>query len=390
MPIKGTFGISAIAVAIAMTGTAQAGDEFTISGRVQMDYATADADNADVEFSGSELRRARLGVKGKVGKTVEYKVEFNTNSSNEINVEDAYVQFKPEGSAWKYKLGQFKTPNSLDEQTSSRFISVLERAAFTDAFQFNRRVGASVSTSGDNYTFTAGVFGDNLEDSSDKEGYALAARGTMTPVNTDETLVHLGASVRMREAGDTQGNFRYRQRPVTHIPGRIISTGSIAESDTFFGVEAAAIQKNFWVAGEYGKTAADCPSCSSDPDLDGAYVEAGVFVGGKKTYKGGKFNRPKVNNPVTEGGHGAVSFVARYDTISLNDSGVTGGEYDSFILGADWWPTKKTRLGINLYSVEADLGTSTSGLDSDFAALVTANEPKEDVDGAIVRAQFDF
>jgi len=106
--------------------------------------------------------------------------------------------------------------------------------------------------------------------------------------------------------------------------------------------------------------------------------------------KGGKFNRPKVDHPVTDGGMGALALVARYDMIDLNDAGINGGSYDSYIIGVDWWATKYTRLGVNYFNVDADLGTSTSGLDSAFAALVTASAPGEDVEGVMFRAQFDF
>ena len=67
-----------------------------------------------------------------------------------------------------------------------------------------------------------------------------------------------------------------------------------------------------------------------------------------------------------------------------------GGGYNSYILGADWWPTKYTRLGVNLFKVNADLGASISGLDSNFSALVTASAPLEDVKGVTFRAQLDF
>ncbi len=409
MSVVGKFGISVVALSAALLGTAIAqekagsiskwgasptwkgdGWEFKISGRVNIDYASVEADEADADWNASELRRFRLGASGSIGSNIKYKMEMNTNSSGEVNAEDAYIQWAPTSGDWNIRLGQQRTPNSLDESTSSRYTSLLERAAFTDAFQFNRRLGVTVNKSGENYTLAAGVFGDNLEVSDQEEGTAIAARGTFNPIKSDTTLVHLGASFRIREIGDTQSDLRYRQRPVSHIPGRIISTGSIADSDTFIGAEAAALVNNFWVAGEYGQTSADCTICSSDPDFDGGYAEAGVFIGGKKVYKGGKFNRPKVDTPVTDGGNGAVSLVARFDTINLNDGDIDGGEYDSFSLGADWWPTRYTRLGVNYFNVDANLGTSTSGLDSNFAALVTAFEPSESVSGVILRAQFDF
>ncbi len=383
--------IVSLGLATAFVSTASAQDiTHKISGRVQMDYNIVDADNANTDWSASELRRLRLAVSGNVGSNVKYKVELNTNSSEDVNVEDAYVQWTPTDSKFYVKLGQFKTMNSLDEQTSSRFISTLERASFTDAFEFNRRLGLAVGTSGSNYTVSAGIFADNLSTDSGQEGTAAAARVTFNPIKEDGTLVHLGASARLRKTGDTQSDFRYRQRPFAHIPGRVISTGRVADKDTFLGIEAAAIMNQFWVSGEYGMTNASCEACASNPDFDGAYAEAGVFLGGSKTYKGGKFNRPKVDKPITDGGMGAVSLVVRYDMIDLADDAVNGGDLDNFVIGADWWPTKYTRIGINYFDGSANLGTSTSGLDSAFATLVNNGVTEEDVSGLALRAQFDF
>jgi len=388
----GALLVAASIAPLAFASTASAQDiTHKVSGRVMIDYSIVDAENADMEWSASELRRARLGVSGNVGDNVKYKIEFNTNSSSEINAEDAYIQWAPTGGKWNIKVGQYKTANSLDELTSSRFISTLERSAFTDAFEFNRRVGVSVNGSGENYTFSAGVFGDNLEVGATDEGKAAAARFTYTPYKSGNDVVHLGASWRYREIGDTQSDLRYRQRTSSHIPSRIISTGRIADSDNFVGAEAAGIFGDAWAAGEYGVITADCTiTCADDPSFGGGYVEAGYFFGGRRTYKGGKFNRPKVDNPVSDGGMGAVALVARYDTLDLTDSSVDGGDIDAFVLGADWYATKYTRVGINYFTNSANLGTSTSGLDAAFANLVTNNITDEDVSGVNMRLQFDF
>ena len=178
------------------------GWEFKVGGRIQLDYAFVDADVSNADWNAGELRRLRLSVSGKYGDNLKYKFELNTNSSGDVNLEDGYLQWAPTGGDWNVKAGQYKTPNSLDELTSSRFISTLERAAFTDAFEFNRRIGVSVNAKGDNYTLSAGVFGDNINNASQQEGYALAARGTLTPVKADDVLVHLGASIRYRSIGD--------------------------------------------------------------------------------------------------------------------------------------------------------------------------------------------
>ncbi len=365
--------------------------EAKIIGRVQFDYALVDADISGANWNEGELRGLRLGVSGNYGDNVKYKLELNTNSSGDVSFLGD-VRWAPTGGAWYFKAGQSKTPNSLDEQTSSRFISTLERAAFTDAFEFNRRLGVSLNAKGEQYTLSAGAYGDSINALSQEDGFAVAARATVNPIENDDGLIHLGVSMRYRGIGDGQSDLRYRQRPFSHIPGRIISTGAIANADFFVGAEAAAIYKSFWAAGEYGVTFAECSAAAAcaDPTLQGAYGEAGIFLGGRKTYRDGKYDRPIVDNPITEGGMGALAFVARFDTIDLSDSGVNGGSYTSYILGADWWATKYTRLGVNLFKVDADLGSSTSGLDTNFAALVSGGTLMEDVTGVIARAQLDF
>lgn len=360
-------------------------------GRVMYDYTSADADRAsNYDVDDGEWRRVRLGVKGDLNSKVSYKIELDTNSSGEVGVEDAYIQFAPTGGPLKVQIGQFNTPNSLDELTSSRFSATLERAAFTDAVAFKRRAGIALSTKSDSYTLTAGLFGSNLNDGSIDDEFAIAARGTYVLLDAKDTLVHVGASGRYLEVNDDQPLLRYRQRPFTHLSGRIVSTGRIATTETFLGIEGAAIHKNFWAAAEYINLQADVAATGSNPNFNGGYLEAGAFIGGRRTYAGGKFDRPDVDHHVTQGGYGAISLVARYDVLDLSDSGVNGGELDTQILGAEWWLTDHAHIGLNYFKSDAGLGTSTSGLDSNFAALVTAAESNETADGFVMRLQFDF
>ncbi len=387
------FLVSSVAAGVVAAFSAPAfADEPTIelSGRVMLDFNIVEADTADLDVSSGEARRIRLAVAGDLSDAIGYKAELNTDSSGDVAVTDAYLDFLV-ANGWKVRAGQMKTPNSLDEQTSSRFISTHERAGFVNAFEFDRRLGVQAHRSGDNYTFAVGVFGENLNASAADGGVAVAARGTYAIPLGEGDLVHLGASVRYREQGDDSGLIRYRQRPYAHIPGRVISTGSIADRDRFVGVEAAALISNFWAAGEYGVTDSDCVACAGgDPQLQGYYLEAGMFLGGRRVYKGGKFDRPKVDAGLGEGGNGAWSIVARLDSIDQSDSGVDGGELDTVIVGADWWPTAYSRLGINAFWGDVAYGMSTSGLDSAFAAEVASGTESDDVSGIVVRLQFDF
>jgi len=360
-----------------MAETAWAGDPtINFGGRFMLDYTIADITNPDSEIRDEEIRRFRAKVFGDLSETLEYKVEITIDPEDDnLIFEDAFLKFTPGGGNWAITAGQQKTTNSLDEQTSSRFISTLERSAFTDAFGFDRRLGATVSTKGDNYSFAAGIFSSNLEGDgggSTGQGKAASARVTYNPVKTKEAVVHLGASWRYRDKGDDNSNLRYRQRPYTHVaPSRIVDTGRFAESDNFFGLEAAATNGKMWAAGELAYLKANGAGTNLDANLGGHYAEVGMFFGGKKVYKGNKFNRPKVDKPFGQGGMGAVSVVARYDSVDLQDAVYTG-KLDTIVLGVDWWPTKKTRFGINYFNADAENGSADEG------------------EGVLFRGQFDF
>ena len=385
--------LTCLALGLSMAGTAAADEAWDIKvfGRAQFDYTSASADLAALDISSSELRTGRVGVSGKSGGALSFKLEMATDSSGDISLTDAYLGLTPNNSEWTVLIGQFKTPNALDEQTSGRFGAMQERAGFTDAFGLNRRVGIAASTRRETWTFMAGLFAGNINDTAGEEGWAAAARGTWNPVNMSDLTVHLGGSLRYRERGETQSQLRYRQRPFAHSPGRIISTGRLGDSDMFYGLEAAALIGSGWLAGEFALLNADCPACAGgDPTFTGSYIEAGWMWGGQRGYRHGKFDRPKVTRTIEDGGMGAFALAARFDTLDLTDTGVDGGALDTASLALDWYPTRHTRVALNLYNSDAALGTSTSGLDSAFAALVTNGAASDSVQGATLRLQFDF
>ncbi len=358
-----TLGGSLLALGMILPSVSFAQDAtIKLGGRVMIDYTLADLDTPDSTIQDNEVRRSRFFASGTYGSSIKYKFELNHSTGGGIEMTDGYVQFAPKDSKFKVKVGQFKTHNSLGESTSSRFISTIERGAFTDAFELNRRVGVSVNMSGSNYGIDVGAFGTNVEtESGPDEGYAFAGRGYYNPIKVDDTLVHLGASWRYREQGDSQSDLRYRQRPYTHVaPDRIVNTGRFADSDNFYGAEVAILKGNMWAAGEYALLSANGSGTNEDADFSGGYMEAGIMFGGRRTYKGGKFNRPKVDNPIGEGGMGAIALVARYDTIDLQD-GPYLGKLDTIVVGADWWATKQTRLALNYFNVDAENGSAKSG-----------------------------
>jgi len=209
--------------------------------------------------------------------------------------------------------------------------------------------------------------------------------------------VHLGASFRYRNQGDDENLLEFRQRPFTENTDRIISTGNIAETDTFLQGEVIAQYKQFWVASEYAVTLANTDlgwlAGVGDPTFTGWYAETGFYIGGDRIYKKGKFDRPTVDRPVTKGGPGAFSGTIRYDTLDLNSSGIQGGTQDTVAVAADWWPTRYTRLSINYFYSNNSISGLTpgiSGVDSAVVGLINQGVTEETLNGINVRLHFDF
>ena len=360
--------------------------DFNIIGIAQNDYSRVTSDDTSLDVDKLEVRRGRIGFQAKLFETVKIKAELDLDDPNDPELIDAYIGFNPTDRPLNIKIGQFKTANSLDEQTSSKKISTFERAGFTDAFQLARGVGIAAKYTGERHTLEFGVFGRDLEDDV-LQGLFVGGRATYEPIVVDDLQVHTGISFRYRELSSSQTPYEYYQKAVANPAPAIVTTGEIARSDLFYGAEIAVLKGRYWAAAEYGALRADCISCASDPTFPGAYIEVGAFWNGRKNLKSGAFGTPKIYNSVKDGGIGAFSAVVRWDSLDLNDAGVGGGYYETITIGADWWPTTNVRVGVNVYKVDVDFGTNLMGLGAPFVDAIANGITSEDATGMTVRFQ---
>lgn len=324
--------------------------KFKIRGRLETDYNNIDQDSSITfapDVSATALRRARIGVEGVMFYDWKYILEADF-ANDEIRVRDAYLQYT--GLPVDLTVGNFKTPNSLENITSANYITFMERAAFVEAFSLDRLIGFGVSHAGKNWTAAAGIFGDQISSAPLYSGFigdenaALAARATWAPIDREvngvNQVLHVGGSVRQRETGNDQPYFQYRARAADlFLANRFVNTGGIGESDFFWGLEAAAVWGPFSLQAEYAQLDVDLPDGATirknppppaanpfigvpDPAYYGWYVDASLFLTGEtRPYKDGAFQRVHVKNPVTwdKGGWGAWQIAARYDVLDLSD-----------------------------------------------------------------------
>jgi phosphate-selective porin OprO/OprP len=353
--------------------------KFQVGGRLMVDTARFfNTQGPNKLHSGTEIRRARLFMAGEVFNDWKFKNQIDF-AGDGVSVKDAwlrYTGFKPTDIT----VGQFKEPFSLEELTSSKYITFMERA-LPNAFAPSRHIGAGVNYNGDNMTAAAGWFAGttaNQPDNSDgNQENGGAARLTYAPINDQEkhTLVHLGASAAYRTVSDDE--LQYRERPEAHIANhRLVDTGTMNDVDnvTQWGLEAATVLGPFSAQGEYISVAVD-RNGESDPDFYGWYGYASWFLTGEsRPYKHGVFGRVKPKSVVGEGGYGAWELAARLSKIDLEDSGVEGGEETDVTLGVNWYATSSIRFMLNY----VDVINQKKGGTSDEPSLVE------------MRAQVDF
>jgi len=174
-----------------------------VGGRLQADAATYSEDIRR-QNDGTEIRRARLFVKGKLWDAWKYKLQYDFVKTGSSGIADAYVEYV--AMPWKIKAGYFKQLFSLQNMTSSKYITFTERG-LPDLFSPDRAIGIAAGRSGKNWSFNAGVFGEGIDGGDEDEGYALGGRATYAPLLNSQQHMHLGASVSYRGSGINRCNL---------------------------------------------------------------------------------------------------------------------------------------------------------------------------------------
>lgn len=372
--------------------------KFKVRGRLMADYNAIDQDFAitgDKDINGVELRRGRIGVEGVVYYDWKYKFEVDF-AGDGAEIKDAYLSYVGiDFLDLELRAGNFKVLNSLEDTTSSRFITFMERAAYIGAFGIDRAIGAQALVGGEQWSaqtsFTGATSGDQESFNDDPTTWAI--RGTAAPVLTDNTVVHLGASYRHRNAGTAEDSgvadlFRYRARGANlHLADRFVATPNFASSDDLWALEGAVVLGRWSVQGEYAELTADAARniANVSPTYQGYYVEGSVFLtDDMRNYDAnpGEFKRVKVKNPVYggSGGWGAWQLAGRYDVVNLADGAsafnnstaiaaeecTDCGDQETWLIGLNWWLTDYTALKFNVTQSEISGGANDGATISGF------------------------
>lgn len=345
--------------------------EVKFGGRIMNDWFWADVDdnapNADDFVSGNEFRRARFFMSGTLYGNVEFKAQYDFGGG-EADFKDVWMGLKLSGA--KLKVGHFKAPFSLEELTSSKYITFAERS-LVNAFALGRETGVALFGAAgekkkENITWGIGMFTDADdfgEAPAHDDTYIFAARVTFLPMYEDGDLFHLGAGFYYKDLQEGT-SYRVRQRPETHLSPRVIDT-RISNSDSVmtFGLEGAFVFGSAHGAAEYMMMNIDSPD-NNDPELTGFYAYVGYFLtGDHRRYKtsAGAFDRTKPNSPFTgdDEGMGAWEIAGRYSMLDY-DENAGDMELTTFTAALNWYLNNYTVIKFNyVYFERGDLSDAT-------------------------------
>jgi phosphate-selective porin OprO/OprP len=338
-----------------------------LGGRFMIDAATYDSDQVDLS-SGTEVRRARLFIKGKMGPDWFYKAQYDFTSAGLDGIRDMYIGYSALAPDTTLRIGQFVEYGSLEDSTSSRYITFMERASPILMFQpANRRIGIGVDTHGTAWYGGAGIFGENTAvDEEEDDGIGSSIRFSCAPVHAERRAVHAGVFGQWRQPGGDVA--RYRARPESHVSDfRVLDTLAISNvNDTItYGVEAACVLGPVSLQGEYMGVEIN-RNGHPDEAYDGYYAFASWFLTGEsRPYNPqyGAFDRVHPKHNAGHGGIGAWEVALRFSNVDI-DGQVYNGSSDNVTLGLNWYTTPNIRFMLNLSradvrTVEADVEIDT-------------------------------
>lgn len=423
-----------------------------LTGRVHFDSRVNSSDLASITDRDSaslgdnfELRRARIGLNGKVFKDINYEIVANAVGSSTNVVDTAWMNYGFNKDA-QVRIGRFKQPFSLEELTSSNNIDFMERSYINQMIP-GKQLGAMLHGEPQKgFTYGASIYqeGFNPVTNQSNAGSMAATRFTANFAelnNMSDKVLHVGFAatggkyeVLPTTSGSTSTDasnvtratimaFRSENRGLANayraqIGGdttdgtgwNISANGSAGVTKTMGGLELAAADGPLKFQSEYALTNLDasvlgcvlannvCSSSSTrtvEAKATTMYAELMYNITGESwadAYRTGAFSgvKPKSNFVYGSGG-GAWQVGLRYSSYNAADSSVSGSSSrlqnatraNTITLAANWILNPNARIMFNV--ARTKFGSAVQALDTDLDASTTTSETV-----VSVRSQINF
>ncbi len=325
--------------------------------------------------SGSNFRRAYLGVQGKAFSVWSYNLNFDFGGSSGTetggHIQSAYVQY--DGAApFAFRIGAFAPAAGLEDLTAAQDTLFLERTAPSDVLRNTAggdgRDAASIIYAGERVfaaiSFTGGKVGDSAVLG---EQQALVGRASgLVHRDADSNVVLSGSFTHVLRGAGGAHNLTLSAAPELTVDGtKLVTTGTLdIDSATEWGAEAGGNWKNFYAqAGTFDY--AIKPRTTPALAFHGWYAQASWVITGERhgyNKSSAAFTAPTPDSTIEKGGTGAWELAARYSDLDLNDraglagiaapiGGIRGGEQKIWTAGINWYPDSFFKFALDYQRV---------------------------------------
>ncbi|MSR46997.1 MAG: porin [Planctomycetes bacterium] len=345
--------------------------ELKIGGRMQLDTFFGDADADAVATTGgpledgSQMRRARLSLQGKVYEHVEFKWEHDfSDKDGKAKVMDMYAGIVGVDGLPNLRAGHFREPFGLESLMSANDLVFMERG-LPFAFTPFRNIGVQGSRAAleERMTLAAGLFRETSDQAFGQADGAFAATGRVTAIpwctEKKDQLVHVGLAASRRAPPADEVTFK--SKPEANLARDFVDTTKLSDVDsvTLAGAELGVLSDRFSVQGEWVRAEVSRGGGMDDATFCGWYAFAAwTLTGEPRRYRPaeGVFASPKpAQNAFADGGGiGAFELAARMSQIDLDDGAVAGGELRDITVAVNWYLNPVTRVSLNAIRAKLD------------------------------------
>ena len=344
--------------------------------RVQADGALFFGEVMNPIGRGVEMRRVRVAFKAELANNFE--AEFDMDFADGLaDLKDAYLLYNATPRL-DIKVGNFKERFSMEQNTSSRWLTFMERPAALRTIAPSRHLGVQFHYYRPYIVAVGGVHFQDVGDweviesrkdnyaAGHNEGYSLTGKLTFIPFYHDWNKgLHFGiaGSYRTPKTHDRIDVVRFDSRSNVNINRKkYLDTDRISNVDnySFANFELAGYYNNYKFAGEYimanvnryeqkiaGEKIGQLPS----EKFNGFYLMAGTLLfGGEYVYN---TYQAEFTQPRTGRSWGDIEFAVRYDFSDFNNPrddgtfGVMGGSGEGLTLGISYYAPKNVKLMMN-------------------------------------------
>ncbi len=339
--------------------------------RVQADGAVFFGDTWNDIGNGVAMRRARWAFKAEL--TDRWEVELDMDFADALaDLKDAFVLYKATPRL-DIKLGNYKERFSMEQNTSSRWLTFMERPAALRTIAPSRHLGLQFHY---HRPYMVAVGGLHFQDVGDyeavqnrkdnnsglgiNEGYSLTGKFTLIPFwHEIDRGLHFGVSgsYRTPKTHDSAINsVRFDSRSNVNINRKkYLDTDRMLYTDNyqFYNFEFAGNYKSLKFATEYimanvnrGIDPATQDGLPSE-QFSGFYAYVSYLLfGGTQLYNNyqGEYTQPINGKP-----WGDVEVAVRYDYADFNnpDGNVMGGSGEGFTFAVNYYAPKNVKFALN-------------------------------------------